>query len=88
MFDISSNMPASTLRQLTLSLSSSLSSKYTIGQGAEEDIVGTSRVSIYTYNSKSQLVGDINRYTNAAEVATALLGLKVSNDSSAAGLSE
>uniref|UniRef100_A0A914EKF4 VWFA domain-containing protein n=1 Tax=Acrobeloides nanus TaxID=290746 RepID=A0A914EKF4_9BILA len=85
-FDLSSNTDANKLRQITLSLASELSQLQIAQYNDQGQVWHRSRVSIITYASTSNAVGNITTYNSLSDVTSALLSLKVSNDSSTNGL--
>uniref|UniRef100_A0A914DKP7 VWFA domain-containing protein n=1 Tax=Acrobeloides nanus TaxID=290746 RepID=A0A914DKP7_9BILA len=85
-FDLSSNTDANKLRQVTLSLASELSKLQIAQYNDQGEVWHRSRVSIITYASTANLVGNITQYNSLSEVTSALLSLQVSNDPSTYGL--
>uniref|UniRef100_A0A914EI52 VWFA domain-containing protein n=1 Tax=Acrobeloides nanus TaxID=290746 RepID=A0A914EI52_9BILA len=73
-------MGASNLRQLSLSLSSEFS-QIPIGPNS-------TRIAIITYSDTATVVADLRELNSSADVSKALLSLKVSNSSSAAGIND
>uniref|UniRef100_A0A914EP47 C-type lectin n=1 Tax=Acrobeloides nanus TaxID=290746 RepID=A0A914EP47_9BILA len=84
MIDVSTNMGAANLRQLALSLSSEFTQLSIATNSCQPH---TNQIAVITYSDTANIVANLTQIQSHQDLANTLLSLKVSNSSSAFGIS-
>uniref|UniRef100_A0A914EN45 VWFA domain-containing protein n=1 Tax=Acrobeloides nanus TaxID=290746 RepID=A0A914EN45_9BILA len=85
MIDVSTNMGAANLRQLALSLSSEFTQLPIATNSCQPH---TNQIAVITYSDTANIVANLTQIQSHQDLANTLLSLKISNSSSAFGISK